>query len=291
MEEIKKKSEKTESHQQIPDFSKLLYSFKDNKLYLYDLLTKKSKIEIFPNAKKSLYQSGTCKYLNKIYLAGGAGLIKNTQISEFFGFDVLDADLNITITNLPNMIYEKEGNSLIMINSMNLYTVGGVQKQNPISKCEKYNFELSKWIEIKPLNEPKYNGSLINMKNCLFYIGGATNGKIKYGCEKYDTENEKEWEITEIKGFDFENYSLEMYKSVCQINEQEFIIFTRDSVEKFNIELKENKKICNIIANLQFNQANTVFNNAKIYRISCANLKLLEFDPKTPKIESKINIF
>jgi len=273
-EETKEKGKKIE----IKMFENVLCHLQRGKLYLYDIFTQQARIHelgIYENAE----YIGSCKFDDKIYFAGG-------RIDSFDSDCVrritIKSDLSISIKELEPMLYSKSCEALVMINPDILYSIGGLKENSAISTCEKLDIKNNKWIKIKPLHEKKYKCSAIIQSNKYIYCIGGKHASRENCFERYDTSNiNNDWETIKFEIDCFKFITDNECRSICKINDNEFIIFSYYAIFSVDIAKKDCRKKVSLNCCLKY--PTSTFYDEKAYAM-LLNTEVLVFDIKTLRL-------
>jgi len=258
----------------------VLYIISNKKIFLYNLLNKESKIIKTDFLTESEYY-GSCIWKNKIYIAGGT----NNPGLKMSGVCEVKENLEIEFTQLADMQEAKCVNTLVMIDSNSVYTIGGYQTA-PKSFCEKYDVKSNTWTKISSLNEPKYNVTAItNAGKYIFCIGGhgCTQGNM---IEKYDTEKMSGWEPISCSDMINPCGDSGSYSVVSQISENDYIILCGSMCWSFDLSKRTLKKSSKELPSEKANnQANAILLMGKMYSLTYDSKKLICINSDTRELE------
>lgn len=131
---------------------------------------------------------------DKLILTGGEKdyieSLNSTYMFRFRKYDGTDEGFSAKVYHKSDMNYRRRAHSLIYFNDF-LYAISGVDKLEMIKKCEKYDINLDKWIEIPELNYPRQNTALaIHNQRYLYAFCGYDGFRNVDSFERLDFLNE-----------------------------------------------------------------------------------------------------
>ena len=113
-------------------------------------------------------------YNNKLYISGGylKGFLSNGPSEKFYEYNPLQN----TLSRLPDMPEQKQGHSMCVDNSNNLYVIGG--NTNSILK---YSFTTNTWTKLGiKLSTQRNHPSCVIRDNSVLYVFYGVNDSKKY---------------------------------------------------------------------------------------------------------------
>jgi len=190
-----------------------------------------------------------------------------------------------------------------------IFCAGGVNGNETISSCEKYDIENNKWTKMQNLSLAKHNGTMCSiLDRFIFFIGGGLMGhnKLFNSLEFLDTFNENaEWETVELTNSDSDWIPCECMNSI-EIRRGEILIFggwakekdSRSSAFIYNHNKKEIIKLPSMKRNSAFFYRtapilykNTVYSMSPDDNIHKFSLETNEWDMVESKIWKEIFIW
>lgn len=131
---------------------------------------------------------------DKLILTGGEKdyieSLNSTYMFRFRTYEGTDEGFTAKVYQKADMNFRRRAHSLIYFNDY-IYAISGVDKLEMIKKCEKYDINNDKWIEIPELNYPRQNAALaIHNQRYLYAFCGYDGFRNVDTFERLDFLNE-----------------------------------------------------------------------------------------------------
>ena len=118
---------------------------------------------------------------------------------KFRRIDENEEGFSAKVYRKKDMNCTRRAHSLIYFNDY-IYAISGVDKNEMITRCEKYDIFRDEWIEIPPLNFGRQNSALaIHNQRYLYAFSGYDGFRNVDTFERLDISKEDKWELFDLK--------------------------------------------------------------------------------------------
>jgi len=272
----------------------IFYYDKDDYFYVYNIDSHKYIKAMLTYYKESIVFGGSCKYENKIYFAGGFDRYRNAYVKTsavIIVFNLDDKDLYCEERPLPDLIYDRRGNSLVGLNNYATFSIGGYTSGFLSPNCEKYDTNLGKWVHIQSLNNLRAMPIVICPNQRYIYcIGGLSEHKIEAFIERYDALDNSPWEIVNVDPNFITVFGKDSFGVGLGIAFDELLIFSDKRISSYNITNNCAKSFTNEVDLNTIDTVAPLLYKNKIFKIQSDRKKYLIMSINQRKVIETVTI-